>query len=64
MFHVIRRSRAELLFLIIRKQEDLSRQLRECQNLLGDLEPFVSGHIAKRVKVVLVSDFHLIETME
>ena len=43
------------LSLILRQQEDLSRKLQECQSLLGDLEPLVSGRGAQRIKEMLVS---------
>lgn len=43
--------------LILRQQEDLSRKLQECQSLLGEVEPLVSGRSAQRIKEMLVSVF-------
>jgi hypothetical protein len=56
MFHAMWRSRAEpFITLIIRQQQDLSKKLQECQALLGEVEPLVSGNTAKRIQDVLVS---------
>lgn len=51
----VARSRAEHLFLDIRQQKDLSKKLKECLTLLGEVEPLVSGTTSKRIKEVLVS---------
>lgn len=42
--------------MVTRRQEELSKKLQECQSLLGEVEPLVSGRTAKRVRELLVGE--------
>jgi hypothetical protein len=55
MFYACEDQELNLITLTIRQQQDLSKKLQECQSLLGEVEPLVSGRTSKRIKDVLVS---------